>query len=215
VTAKRKYCRIAFSWGSIFVVLVLTQTGAAQGAAQFVGAQSGPSPDEGYPPARRPPRYPAIVRENPVASEPSSPASLGAPLPNGAPAPAGPPGLASNWILTFADEFNSAALDHNKWATEYGFDTNCAVADPPSPGVPSYCNRSNNDESEWYVDNAPRMENGILKLAARKNDCSGDNLPDRSYPPYTCDNFPYLSGMVSTHDWFSSFTATLKPASSC
>jgi len=40
-------------------------------------------------------------------------------------------------------------------------------------------------------------------LAARKNDCSGDNLPDRNYPPYTCANFPYLSGMVSTHNRFS------------
>ncbi len=197
MTAKRKYCRIAFSWGLVFGVLVLTQTGAAQGAAQFVGPQSTFPPDEGYPPARRPPRYPAIVRENPVASEPSSPVS------SGAFAPAGPPGVASNWMLTFADEFNSAALDQNKWAREYGFDTYCVVDSPPPEGVPSYCNRSNNDEKEWYVDDAPRLENGILKLVARKNDCSGDNLPDRNYLPYTCENFPYLSGMVSTHNRFS------------
>jgi beta-glucanase (GH16 family) len=106
-------------------------------------------------------------------------------------------------MLTFADEFNSAALDQNKWAKEYGFDTYCMVDDPPPGGVPSYCNRSNNDEKEWYVDDAPRLENGILKLVAKKNDCSGDNLPDRNYLPYTCENFPYLSGMVSTHDRFS------------
>jgi len=42
-----------------------------------------------------------------------------------------------------------------------------------------------------------------LKLAASINDCSGDGSLDRSYAPYTCANFPYLSGMVSTHDRFS------------
>ena len=106
-------------------------------------------------------------------------------------------------VLTFSDEFNGSALDRTKWATEYGFDTFCEVANPPPPGVPSYCNRSNNNEKEWYIDSAPRLENGVLKLVAQKNDCSGDNLPDRNYAPYSCTNFPYLSGMISTHNKFS------------
>jgi beta-glucanase (GH16 family) len=108
---------------------------------------------------------------------------------------------ASYWELTFSDEFNGSALDRTKWATEYGFDTYCEVSNPP-PGT-SYCNRSNNNEKEWYIDSSPRLENGVLKLVAQKNDCSGDNLPDRNYAPYSCANFPYLSGMISTHNKFS------------
>jgi beta-glucanase (GH16 family) len=104
--------------------------------------------------------------------------------------------------LTFSDEFTGTTLNHTTWATEYGFDTYCVVDTPPPPATPTYCNRSNNDEKEWYVDDAPRVENGVLKLEARKNDCSGDQLPN-NYPPYSCANFPYLSGMVSTHDRFS------------
>jgi beta-glucanase (GH16 family) len=114
-----------------------------------------------------------------------------------------PPGNPSDWTLTFADEFTGTEIVHNKWATEYGFNTDCIVDNPPPEGVTSYCNRSNNNEKEWYVDDGQQVSNGILHLVAKKNDCSGDNLPDRSYPPYSCANFPYLSGMVSTHSGFS------------
>jgi beta-glucanase (GH16 family) len=109
----------------------------------------------------------------------------------------------AGWNLTFSDEFNGTVLDTTKWSTEYGFNTDCVVTNPPPPGVTSYCNRSNNDEKEWYVDNSPTLQNGILKLVARKNDCSGANLPDRNYAPYSCENFPYTSGMISTHNKFS------------
>ena len=113
------------------------------------------------------------------------------------------PGDPADWILTFSDEFDGQSLDPAKWATEYGLDTYCIVDDPPPPGTPTYCNRSNNDEKEWYIDASPFVQAGVLKLEASINDCSGDGLPDRSYAPYTCANFPYLSGMVSTHDRFS------------
>lgn len=117
------------------------------------------------------------------------------------PTPAGPPGPAADWVLTFSDEFTGATLNRTKWATEYGFDTDCIVDTPPPPGTPVYCNRSNNDEKEWYVDDAPLVENGVLKLKARK-ECLADDRTE-NYPPYSCDNFPYLSGLVSTHDRFS------------
>ena len=148
-------------------------------------------------PLRRASRF---IKESPETGQ--RPLMIATPV---APEPhtlAGPPGKAGDWLLTFSDEFNSTTLDHNQWATEYGFDTDCVVNTPPVSGTLPYCNRSNNDEQEWYVDDAPRVENGVLKLAARQNDCTGDQLPDR-YPPYSCANFPYLSGMVSTHDRFS------------
>jgi beta-glucanase (GH16 family) len=131
-----------------------------------------------------------------------TPGRTSTPLPQKAQAPSGPPGPASDWMLTFSDEFSGTTLNRTTWATEYGFDTDCLVDTPPPAGTPTYCNRSNNDEKEWYVDDAPRVENGVLKLQARQNNCSGDQLPDR-YPPYSCSNFPYLSGMVSTHDRFA------------
>lgn len=132
-------------------------------------------------------------------------------IPQGLGTPANNP---LGWQLTFSDEFNGTSLDSGKWATEYGYDTECVVANPPPPGETPYCNRSNNDEKEWYIDSSPRVENGVLKLVAQKNDCSGDHLPDRSYAPYSCENFPYTSGMVSTHNRFSQlygfFEARLK-----
>ncbi len=127
-------------------------------------------------------------------------------------APAGPPGSASDWVLTFADEFNGTTLDRTKWATEYGFDTDCVVDHPPPPGTTTYCNRSNNDEKEWYADEVPLVENGVLKLRARR-ECLSASAPE-NYPPYSCANFPYLSGMISTHDKFAQlygyFEARLK-----
>ncbi len=130
-------------------------------------------------------------------------------IPDSAP-PVGDP---SEWTLTFADEFDGAALDRQAWATNYGFDTECTV-EHPIPGEEAYCDRSNNDEKEWYIDDAHQVGDGTLRLIAAKNDCSGDGLPDRSYAPYTCENFPYISGMISTRRKFSQlygyFEARLK-----
>jgi beta-glucanase (GH16 family) len=143
-----------------------------------------------------------FIKTSPDTVQSEVPQRTATPPPQKAQLSSGPPGLASDWVLTFSDEFDSTTLDHDKWATEYGFDTYCVVATPSPAGMPTYCNRSNNDEKEWYVDDAPRVENGILKLVARRNDCSGNQQPDR-YPPYSCANFRYLSGMVSTHNRFS------------
>lgn len=142
---------------------------------------------------------------------PAIPRATATPSPPKIDAPTGPPGPVAAWILTFSDEF-TGTLDRNKWATEYGFDTDCIVDNPPPAGTPVYCNRSNNDEKEWYVDDAPLVENGVLKLRARK-ECLSNQAPE-NYPPYSCDNFPYLSGMISTHDRFAQlygyFEARLK-----
>ncbi len=139
----------------------------------------------------------------PPGSEPRDvpmPAAANALAPN-LPVLAPPVGDPSDWVLTFSDEFTGTDLNRAQWATNYGFDTECRVPNPP-PGT-AYCDRSNNDEKEWYVDDAHQVENGTLKLIASKNDCTGDDLPDRSYAPYTCENFPILSGMISTRRGFS------------
>jgi beta-glucanase (GH16 family) len=146
------------------------------------------------------------------AVQPTQPQRTPTPTARKIEAPSSPPGPASAWILTFSDEFTGSTLDRSKWATEYGFDTDCVVANPPPSGTPTYCNRSNNDERQWYVDEAPQVANGVLKLVARK-ECLSAQSP-ANYPPYSCANFPYLSGMVSTHDRFAQrygyFEARLK-----
>ncbi len=178
MTRKRRYYWMIFLGGLILVLLL---------AAQVEGAQS-----------KRATRF---IKESPDNIQPVRPLRTATPLPQKVQAPSGPPGSAANWVLTFSDEFTGTTLNHTTWATEYGFDTDCVVATPPPPATPTYCNRSNNDEREWYVDDAPRVENGVLKLEARK-ECLSAQSP-HNYPPYSCDNFPYLSGMVSTHDRFS------------
>ena len=202
-----RYPTIIF-WGVIITLLITSQASSAALVATRDGSKaagtpvSSPARDENVP-ARRHPRYPETEKLNLNTSKSALPVSLGAMQPLGAKPTSGPPGDPVDWILTFSDEFDGDALNPNKWATEYGLDTYCIVDDPPPPGTPTYCNRSNNDEKEWYVDESPFVEAGVLKLVASINDCSGDGLPDRSYAPYTCANFPYLSGMVSTHDRFS------------
>ncbi len=96
---------------------------------------------------------------------------------------AGAPGDLADWNLTFSDEFDGKSLDPEKWATEYGFDTDCIVDNPPPPGIRTYCNRSNNDEKEWYTDESQSVKDGVLRLEASINDCLGDGLPDRNYGP--------------------------------
>lgn len=142
-----------------------------------------------------------FIKTTPSAVRLAAPVRTPTPFPRKIQAPSGPPGPATDWMLTFSDEFSGTVLNRTTWATEYGFDTDCIVDTPPPPATPTYCNRSNNDEKEWYADDAPRVENGFLKLQARK-ECLSAQSPN-NYPPYSCANFPYLSGMVSTHDRFS------------
>ena len=195
-------------WGIVIAMLVTSQAGRTapvvvrDGSGASSEPASSPVREENVP-TKRHPRYPEMSKESLSTGKSSTLVSSGATLPVVAKALTGPPGDAADWMLTFSDEFDGEALNLDKWATEYGFDTDCIVDDPPSPGTPTYCNRSNNDEKEWYVDESPSVEAGVLKLIASINDCSGDGLPDRSYAPYTCANFPYLSGIISTHDRFS------------
>ncbi len=202
-----KYLNAIFS-GVIISLLITNQAGKA--ALVVIRDSSGSASESASSPTRegnvttkRHPRYPETVKFS--LNDSKSPLLVDSPtiLPMDAKALLEPSGDVADWILTFSDEFDGGSLNPDKWATEYGFDTYCIVDDPPLPGTPTYCNRSNNDEKEWYVDESPYVEDGVLKLVASINDCSGDGLPDRSYAPYTCANFPYLSGMVSTHDRFS------------
>ncbi len=119
------------------------------------------------------------------------------------PALAPPVGEPSDWVMTFQDEFSGPGLDREVWATEMGYDNRCLVTIPPPPGAETYCNRTFDYNTAWFIDNAHAIENGVLKLLVLKNDCSGDHLPDRNYAPYSCENFPFLSGMISTHGGFS------------
>ena len=195
-------------WGVIIAFLFTSQVGrstqvvATGGSGVSSGAVNSPVSADTVSIVLNP-DYQTTAKMNLNANKPAKLASLGAILPAGTHMLTGPPGDAQDWVLTFSDEFNGETLNANKWAKEYGLDTYCIVDNPPPPGTPTYCNRSNNDEKNWYVDESPQVEAGVLKLVASKNDCSGDGLPDRNYAPYTCANFPYLSGMVSTHDRFS------------
>jgi beta-glucanase (GH16 family) len=202
-----KYLSLIFC-GVITGLLVTSQVGRA--AIKVTGEVGRVSSEPARLPlseeniaASRHPRYPETKKASLNTSTLATRSIPRAVSPRDSKTLSGPPGDTTDWILTFSDEFDGDALNPEKWATEYGFDTYCIVDNPPPPGEPTYCNRSNNDEKEWYVDESPYIEGGVLKLVASINDCSGDGLPDRSYAPYTCANFPYLSGMVSTHDRFS------------
>jgi len=85
---------------------------------------------------------------------------------------AAPPGNPSEWVMTFSDEFDGTSLDLSKWATTYAGG-----------------GRTNNDELEWYVDNAQIVSNGTLKLVAKHESAHS--------------GFPYTSGMISGHKSFS------------
>jgi len=86
---------------------------------------------------------------------------------------AAPPGNASDWTLKFSDEFDGASLDLAKWETVY-----------------ISGDRTNNDELEWYVDDADQhvVSDGTLKLIAKKESVSGHS---------------YTSGLISSHASFS------------
>lgn len=207
ITKGPKYLSV-ITWVVITALLVINQAGRV--ALVTTRNENGASSETASSPVREEnvptehhPHDPETTKVSLNTSESSMLVSSGISMPVDEKALTGLPGDKADWILTFSDEFDGESLDPDKWATEYGLDTYCIVDDPPPPGAPTYCNRSNNDEKEWYVDDLPSVEAGVLKLVARINDCSGDGLPDRNYAPYTCSNFPYLSSMVSTHDRFS------------
>jgi beta-glucanase (GH16 family) len=83
-----------------------------------------------------------------------------------------PPGNPSGWVLNFSDEFDGTSLDLTKWNKTY-----------PNGG------RTNNDELEWYVDNAQTVSNGTLKLVAKHESAHS--------------GYPYTSGMICSYNKFS------------
>ena len=85
---------------------------------------------------------------------------------------AAPPGSPSDWVMTFNDEFDGTSLDLSKWDKTY-----------------QWGGRTNNDELEWYLDNAQVVSNGTLKLVAKHETAHY--------------GFPYTSGMISGHKSFS------------
>ena len=56
--------------------------------------------------------------------------------------------------MTFSDEFDGTSLDKSKWATTYAGE-----------------GRTNNDELEWYVDDANTVSNGTLKFLGFNPHC--------------------------------------------
>lgn len=104
------------------------------------------------------------------------------------------PGNPDDWILTFNDEFNGTSLDRTKWITKYPFKNH--QDDGTDDG-----DRSNNQESEWYVDNAFSFNNGVMSINA-KYECLAAGRPER-YAPYSCTRFPYTSGLIASAQSFS------------
>ena len=103
-------------------------------------------------------------------------------------ATSGPPGNPSDWQLTFSDEFNGTSLDRSKWQTKYAYDS-------------GHGDRSNNDELEWYVDDAQIVGGGVLTITTRQQ-CLADNRPE-NYAPYKCASYPYTSWMISSQYSFA------------
>ncbi|MBD2772641.1 glycoside hydrolase family 16 protein [Iningainema tapete] len=91
---------------------------------------------------------------------------------------ADPPG--DGWKLVFSDEFSEPTLDQSKWSTCYYW------RDPNDPT--QGCSNSNG-EMQWYVPYNVLLEDGNLRLRA---------LNEQLKP-----NYPYSSGMVSSHDKFT------------
>ncbi|MCL4507219.1 MAG: glycoside hydrolase family 16 protein [Chloroflexi bacterium] len=103
-------------------------------------------------------------------------------------ATSGPPGNPANWLLTFSDEFNGTSLDRSKWQTKYAYDS-------------GHGDRSNNDEQEWYVDDAQTVGSGILTITTKQG-CLAINRAE-NYAPYDCALYPYTSGLISSQYSFA------------
>lgn len=76
--------------------------------------------------------------------------------PNGDPASTRPLGAGSNWVYTFGDEFDGAAVDWNKWA-----DTSSAESDN-GRGNPD------NQQLEWNQGKNCAVAAGVLTLTAKR-----------------------------------------------
>lgn len=81
-----------------------------------------------------------------------------------------------DWALVFSDDFNGTTLDSNKWSPCYWW------AD--SKG----CTNGGAGEVQWFESDEVLVENGTLRLRARKRQSNGKE---------------YTSGMISSHDKYA------------
>ena len=82
---------------------------------------------------------------------------------------------AARETLVFADEFQHHALDAGRWTTCYWWDDRG-------------CTNSGNHELEWYTPHNVRVDDGVLRLEARRGRVRGSDGK----------RYPYTSGMVTT-----------------
>ena len=95
----------------------------------------------------------------------------------------------SGWKLTFSDEFNDGVLDTSKWTTFY-----------PATRAGGTGGRSNNDELEWYVDNAfteTTATVGTQALGVLEVDANKISAFAGTPPAPTGSRYQYYSGMIN------------------
>jgi len=86
--------------------------------------------------------------------------------------------------LVWSDEFDSAKLDPETWFFESG-DGSDFVGDGGITGLPSGWG---NNELQWYLPDNAQLENGVLKITARRE---------------TVGDFGYTSARITTRDRFA------------
>jgi beta-glucanase (GH16 family) len=91
-----------------------------------------------------------------------------------------PLGQRGDWRLMFSDEFEGSNFDRDNWTTCYWWGQDgCTIA--------------SNDELQWYQSDEVLVEEGVLKLRARKRQVDGyDSGTEKS------TTFDYTSGMVTS-----------------
>jgi len=91
-----------------------------------------------------------------------------------------PLGQRGDWRLMFSDEFDGSNFDRDNWTTCYWWGQDgCTIA--------------SNDELQWYQSDEVLVEEGVLKLRARKRQVDGyDSGTEKS------TTFDYTSGMVTS-----------------
>lgn len=81
----------------------------------------------------------------------------------------------AGWRKVFGDEFDRSSLDRGRWTTCYWWDDDG-------------CTNSGNNERQWYRRGNVSVDNGVLRLTARRQAVRGSD--GRTYP--------FTSGMVTT-----------------
>ncbi len=91
-----------------------------------------------------------------------------------------PAGQGGGWRLMFSDEFGGSNFDRDNWTTCYWWGQDgCTIA--------------SNDELQWYQPDEVLVEEGVLKLRARKRQMDGHDPGTEKTTTYD-----YTSGMVTS-----------------